>query len=264
MQTGVKSIRALARGLDVFKTLHQRRTASLQELYDDTGLAKPTLLRILKTLEEGGMARRSLGDGRYRISASVRFFGQSLSENDAIAEQAAPVLDRLCRDVLWPSDISVYKDGAMEIIENSRHQTPFLVNRDRIGFRVHMLMSAMGRIYLAFSPAAERRAILARLAQSDDPYDRAARRLPAVLSNLARDRARGYAVREAGYGSWFGGRGQGDAIAVPVLQGKRVLACLSLSWAVGATTQAQMVARHLGQLQAAAAEIAGRIASPEH
>lgn len=262
MQSRVKSVRALARGLEVFRALHRHRSASLQDLHDETGLAKPTLLRILKTLEEGGIARRSARDGRYRVSASVRFFGQNLSEEDAIAEQAAPVLDRLCRDVIWPSDLAVYKDGAMEIVESSRHQTPFMVNRDRIGFRVHMLMSAMGRIYLAFSPAAERRAILMRLGRSGDPYDRAARNMSAVLADLARDRARGYAVREAGYGRWgYSERSRAGAIAVPVLQGKRVLASLSLSWAAGATTREQMVEQHLTRLKAAAAEIAAGLSA---
>lgn len=257
MQTQVKSIRALARGLEVFKALHQRRSASLQDLHGDTGLSKPTLLRILKTLEEGGVSRRSPSDGRYRVSASVRFFGQNLGEEDAIAEQAAPVLDLLCRDVLWPSDLSIYKDGAMEILESSRHQTPFMVNRDRIGYRVHMLMSAMGRAYLAFSPTAERKAILTRLSRSGDPYDHAARNPAGVLADLARDRARGYAVREAGYGRWgLSERSQADAIAVPVLQGKRVAACLSLSWAAGATSREQIVAQHLDRLQIAAMEIA--------
>lgn len=260
MQTRVKSVRALARGLEVFKALHQHRSASLQDLHADTGLAKPTLLRILKTLEESGVARRSSSDGRYRVSASVRFFGQNLAEEDAIAEHAAPVLDRLCRDVLWPSDLAVYKDGAMEILESSRHQTPFMVNRDRIGFRVHMLMSAMGRIYLACSPAAERRAILMRLSQSDDPYDRVARKPSAVLAELARDRALGYAVREAGYGRWGSAeRSYAGAIAVPVMQGKRVAASLSLSWAAGATTRERVVDKHLDRLQAAAAEIAARL-----
>jgi IclR family mhp operon transcriptional activator len=263
VQTRVKSVRALARGLDVFKALHQHRSASLQELHDQTRLAKPTLLRILKTLEEGGVARRSASDGRYRVSASVRFFGQNLGEEDAIAEQAAPVLDRLCRDVVWPSDIGVYKDGVMEILESSRHQTPFMVNRDRIGFRVHMLMSAMGRIYLAFSPAAERRAILLRLSRSGDPYDHAARNPSAVLADLAKDRARGFAVREAGYGRWgLTERSHAGAIAVPVMQGKRVLASLSLSWAAGATTREQMVDQHLERLKSAAAEIAARLPAP--
>ena len=191
MADSVKSVRALARGLEVFKALQQQPAASLQDLHRDTGLSKPTLLRILKTLEEGGMARRSLGDGRYRVSANVRFFGRDLGEHDAIAEQAAPELDRLCRELLWPSDIAVYKDGAMEILETSRPQTPFLVNRGRMGYRVHMLMSAVGCAYLAFCPAGEREEILARLRHSDDPYDRKARNRAAVAAELAECRRRG-------------------------------------------------------------------------
>ena len=259
MQTSVKSIRALARGLEVFKTLVRRRDASLQELYEDTGLAKPTLLRILKTLEEGGLARRSLGDARYRVSSGVRHFTVTPSEADLLAEHAAPLLDDLCRDVRWPSDLGVYSEGAILIIENSRHQTPFPVNRDLMGYRVHMLMSAMGRAYLAFGPAADTRAILQRLRASDDPYDRPAQNLPKLLRDFAAIRHAGYATREPGYGRWIR-PGQGEAIAVPVMQGKRVLACLSLSWPAGSSTVEQIVASHLGRLKATAAEIAVRVA----
>jgi IclR family mhp operon transcriptional activator len=258
MADSVKSVRALARGLEVFKALQQQPAASLQDLHRDTGLSKPTLLRILKTLEEGGMARRSLGDGRYRVSANVRFFGRDLGEHDAIAEQAAPELDRLCRELLWPSDIAVYKDGAMEILETSRPQTPFLVNRGRMGYRVHMLMSAVGCAYLAFCPAGEREEILARLRHSDDPYDRKARNRAAVAAELAECRRRGYATREPGYGWWLPGRGA-EAIAVPVRQGRRVLAAINLTWVAGAVPLEQIVAAHLSRLQAAAAAIAARI-----
>lgn len=259
MHAGVKSIRALSRGLDVLKALVQRRDASLQDLHKDTGLAKPTLLRILKTLEEGGLARRSLGDARYRVSSGVRHITVTPSEADLLAEHAAPLLDDLCRAVRWPSDLGVYSDGAILIIENSRYQTPFPVNRDLMGYRVHMLMSAMGRAYLAFSPAAETRAILQRLRASDDPYDRPAHNLPKLQRSFATIRNAGYATREPGYGRWIR-PGQGDAIAVPVMQGKRVLACLSLSWPAGTATVDQIVASHLDRLKATAAEIAVRVA----
>lgn len=252
----VKSIRALARGLDVLKALQDRPATSLHDLHGDTGLSKPTLLRILRTLEEAGMVHRAIGDGRYRVSARVRFLGHDLSDHDAIAEQAAPVLDRLCRRILWPSDIAVYKDGAMEILETSRQQTPFLVNRARMGYRVHMLMSAMGRAYLAFCPRDERDRILARLRRSDDPYDRRARERSAVLAILRQDRERGYAVREPGYGYWVTDRSRAAAIAVPVLLNSRVMASINLCWVDGAVTTEKMVDLHLADLQDAAAEIA--------
>ena len=263
MRSSVKSIRALARGLDVFKAVVKRRDASLQELYEDTGLAKPTLLRILKTLEEGGLARRSLGDNRYRVSSGARLFSLPPSDAELVAEHAAPLLDALCREVLWPSDLGVYSEGAIQIIESSRYQTPFPVNRHLMGYTVHVLMSAMGRAYLAFSPPAVTRDILERLRQSDDPYDWPARDPAKVMRSLAAIRSVGYAAREPGYGGWIR-PGQGDAIAVPVMQGKRVLACLSLSWPADAATVKQIVARHLGQLKATAAQIAAKVAADRH
>lgn len=259
-RAGVKSVRALARGLDVLKVVVKRRDASLQELHDETGLAKPTLLRILKTLEEGGFARRSLGDHRYRVSSGARLLSLPPSDADLVAEHAAPLLDALCREVLWPSDLGVYNDGAIQIIESSRYQTPFPVNRHLMGYTVHVLMSAMGRAYLAFSPPAVTREILDRLRQSDDPYDRAARDPAKVMRSLAAIRSAGYATREPGYGGWIR-PGQGDAIAVPVLQGRRVLACLSLSWPADAATAKQIAQRHLGQLKATAAEVAAKVAA---
>src|SRR3546814_17006490 len=92
----------------------------------------------------------------------------------------------------------------MEILETSRQQTPFLVNRARMGYRVHMLMSAMGRAYLAFCPKDERDRILARLRRSTDPYARRVRDRSAVLHVLQEDRQRGYAVRAPGPG--YGGK----------------------------------------------------------
>jgi IclR family mhp operon transcriptional activator len=257
----VKSIRALARGLDVLKALQERPATSLQDLHGDTGLSKPTLLRILRTLEEAGMVHRAIGDGRYRVSARVRFLGRDLSDHDAIAEQAAPVLDRLCRRVLWPSDIAVYKDGAMEILETSRQQTPFLVNRARMGYRVHMLMSAMGRAYLAFCPREERDRILGRLRRSTDPYDRRARERGSVQAVLQEDRRRGYATREPGYGYWVTDRSRAAAIAVPVMVEGRAMASINLCWVAGAVSTDEMVALHLAELQDAAAEIARGVAA---
>lgn len=255
----VKSIRALARGLEVFRVLQDRPAYSLDELHQVTRLAKPTLLRILKTLEEAGLAHRALGDGRYRVGARVRFMGRDVGPHHAVAEQAGPVLDALCRQVLWPSDIGVYKNGAMEILETNRQQTPFLVNRARMGYRVHVLLSALGRAYLAFCPTEERDTILARLSKSGDPYDSQARDRAAVLASLERVRERGYATRAPGYGYWGPSRNSAEAIAVPVRLGEKVFACINLSWVAGAVPLDEMVGKYLGVLTEAADEIAHRI-----
>ncbi len=132
-----------------------------------------------------------------------------------------------------------------------------------MGYRVHMLMSAMGRAYLAFCTEDERTAILGRLQRSDDPYDRKARNRPAVQTMLGEDRARGYATREPGYGYWGTDRSQAAAIAVPVRRGNRVFASINLCWVAGAVPTDEMVRLHLADLQQAADEIARGVADED-
>ena len=62
----MKTINALERGLDVLRKLDERHGQSLAELHAATGIPKPSLLRILDTLEASGFAWRAIGDGRYR------------------------------------------------------------------------------------------------------------------------------------------------------------------------------------------------------
>ena len=55
----MKSIRALERGLEVLRLLEQHQGRALQDLHLATALPKPTLLRILHTLEAAGLAWRA-------------------------------------------------------------------------------------------------------------------------------------------------------------------------------------------------------------
>src|ERR1051325_1187855 len=65
------TIRALERGLQVFKALQRAPTATLQDIHAATRIPKPSLLRILGTLEHEGMIYRRLDDGRYRTSTKL-------------------------------------------------------------------------------------------------------------------------------------------------------------------------------------------------
>ena len=105
--TGVKTIRSLERGLQVLRAMQEQPISSLHEINQRTRIPKPTLLRILRTLEVSGAVSRRLADGRYRISATLTRLARKPDRYDRVAEAAAPVLDRLCRKISWPSDLMV-------------------------------------------------------------------------------------------------------------------------------------------------------------
>ena len=101
----------------MLRALQEQPISSLREINQLTGIPKPTLLRILHTLQGAGAVSRRLADGRYRISATVS--ARKPDRYDRVAEAAAPVLDRLCRKISWPSDLMVPAGDHMEIRETS-------------------------------------------------------------------------------------------------------------------------------------------------
>jgi IclR family mhp operon transcriptional activator len=243
----VDTIRGLERGLRVLQALQSSSILSLHEIHQATRISKPSLLRILNTLEHVGFVSRRLADGHYRISAFARM-GRKRDRYDHVAEAAAPVLDRLCQKVSWPSDLMVPAGDHMEIRESSRVRTPFSIHfmHDRIGTPVNWTLSAVGRAYLAFCPDKERDRILALLRKSELPEDRLARD-PKRLERILTETRGGAYGRQAPDGL--------AGIAVPLLDRGRVHGVVNIIWAKAARTIDDMVRDHLIDLQNAAAEI---------
>lgn len=258
-------IRGLERGLRVFKVLQQSAALTLADIHQATNLPKPSLLRILATLENAGMVHRGLDDRRYRISARLTRVARKADRSDRVAEAAAPVLDRLCRKIVWPSDLAVPAGDHMEIRETSRTLSPFVFNSARIGYRINWLLTALGRAYLAFCPPEERQRIVASLRNSGNPQNKLAHQPERLAPILAETCSRGYGLRDAHFYGGFNDDlfdDQLQGIAVPVLQGAKVHGCINILWVRRALTIDEVIRQHLADLKAAASEIALRLASP--
>lgn len=252
-----ETIRSLSRGLAVLQAVQDGVGMSLHEISRATGLAKPTLLRILRTLEAEGYVRRGLTDQHYHANVRSVPTEQEV-QRSVLAEVAAPVLDQLCQEVLWPSDLAVYEDGYMWVQETSRRRSPFMMNRAVTQFGIHMLQSGMGRAYLAYCQPEKRAEILRLLAQSNEPYDYLARQREKVEKLLRDIRRKGYATRVTGYFVTQPNEARVTAIAVPVMAGQEVLGSVNLVWIAHAASEEQFVERHLQRLLDAARQIATR------
>jgi IclR family mhp operon transcriptional activator len=237
--------------------------ASLHDIHRATHISKPSLLRILNTLEHAGVVSRRLADGHYRLSA----FARAARKRDAyerVAEAAAPVLDRLCQKVKWPSDMLVPAGDHMERRETSRALSPFITHSPfhtlrQIGTKVNWLLTGVGRAYLAFCPAGERERILERLRRSDKPEDRLARDSRRLEQILAETRMRHFGIRDPGFvGGPYGTPPFDDGlagIAIPLQDGRHVHGSINILWIKTAFTVDEFAARHLADLQAAGREI---------
>lgn len=257
----MKAIRVLQRAAEVLRSLERRPGSSLAELHADTGMPKATLLRLLGTLESEHMVWRAMADGRYRARVSIGRPARADQRHLHIAEAAAPHLTALRRRVVWPSDLTVRKGHYMMLIETSRRESSLAMHSDAIGFRIDMVVTAVGRAYLAFCPEAERERLLAHMrarpgrhpgcAQLDDP---------AVRKALAQTRERGYGVRDPRFGGlgWLSDEEDDKlaAIAAPVMSGASVIACINIVWPRRLHTEAEIARRYLGELQRTADSIA--------
>jgi IclR family transcriptional regulator, mhp operon transcriptional activator len=256
---GPKVIKSLERGLLVLQALQMQPDSSLQELYAFTNISKPSLLRVLHTLARSGLVTRRLADGRYRIGATLSHAPSRREHRDRIAEAAAPILQRLCERVSWPSDLMVPAGDHMEIRETSRSRSPILLQQERVGLQVNWLLTGVGRAYLAYCPAKERQRIIEMLRTSSKAEDRLAREPARLNAILAEVRARGYATRDPTHvGGWYGRAPHADgliSIAVPLRDGPRVLGSINIVWLKTAFTVEAFASRHLGELQNAAKEI---------
>jgi IclR family mhp operon transcriptional activator len=249
------------------QVLQASSIVSLNDIYRATHISKPSLLRILKTLEHAGMVSRRLADGHYRFS----LFTRAVRKRDAherVAEAAAPVLDHLCQKVKWPSDLLVAAGDHMERRETSRALSPFIIHSNaarEIGTKVNWLLTGVGRVYLAFCPAKERHRILQMLRRSEKPEDRLARDAKRLEQILAETRARGYGIRDPHYlGGPYGTPPHDDGlagIAIALVDGNRVHGSINILWIKTAFTIEEFAAQHLVDLRAAGREIVASLRS---
>lgn len=257
-----ETIRSLARGLHVLSAINRLGAASLNQLHQETRISRQAILRILATLEEEGYVRRWLNDGLYRISSISPGVSRNFAQLTLMADIIAPSQVELMAQLDWPTDVAVLDGDRMAVCETTRRQSPFPFPLVRAGHRVHILQSAVGRVYLAFMEEPEREALLTRLRLSLDPYDTQSRKREAVARLVEKVRSDGFGVREPGYVAPGSGHGASmQALALPIFQGARVAACLSATWFARALSVEEFVERHLHDIKAAVAKAEMLIAS---
>ncbi len=242
-------LRGVVRTLDVLRAVNDEPGAGVSTLAQRTRIPRPSLYRILETLcALGYVQRRSDGEG-YAPMILVRSLSDGFNDETWVRAAALPVLEALQKEIVWPTDIASFFDGAMYLRETTRRQSPLTIDTARVGLRLPMLLSATGRTYLAFCSGAERAAIIDRLRRSRAAEDALARDGRYVGNLVTMTRRKGYGER---HGEIFPKTG---AIAVPVKHGERVVCCLNISFIASALTPGEAAAKYLASLNAAARKI---------
>jgi IclR family transcriptional regulator, mhp operon transcriptional activator len=246
-------VRSLERGLAVLAAINRRKLPSVMELARDTRLPRPTVYRLLETLSRAGYVTRTSPHDRYCLARRVRALSDGFVEDDWIADIAAPLMAEFTRNMVWPVALLTFEQGRMLVRETTHEASTLSIDHGMVGQSMPMLRTAAGRCYLAFCPAAERRAILEMLSRSKAPEDRSAREAQRLTKLLDAVRAKGYEVQDREINPKTTG------ISVPIRAGARVLGTISSIWISSAMTIEKARAELYSPLAATAARIGSAV-----
>ncbi|NLS06291.1 DNA-binding transcriptional regulator [Rhizobium sp. P32RR-XVIII] len=249
---GQSGVRALVRGLAVLREVNLLGEARPGEIATRLGLPRPTVYRLLQTLEEEGFVVFSSTNNRVRVTRYAASLGDGSAAMSAICQAAGPLFSEYLPKIVWPLDLSVYESAAMVIQETTHGRSPLSVDRGMIGYRMPVLRTSAGRAYLAFISDEERRLVVEHIRRLAVPEDLSFLEAIDLNDLLADIRARGYAIREAGE---F--RPNTSSIAVPVKLDGVTTACVSIIWIRSALSIKEATTRYVEPLM----EIAERLAA---
>lgn len=248
--TSTRPIRALQRGLEVLHVLNLHNGATVSEVAAAIDLPRTTTYRILETLCVAGYAYRAASDERYRLTILVRGLSDGFDDEAWVTQIARPYIYDLCKELVWPIAVATLSGSTMLVRQTTDHRSPLAIEKRGPGFRVPILASASGMVYLAFCPPEQREAIIDMLAKSKREEDKPAQNRKKLLETLAE-------IRKRGYSSSRRPRRVSDelSLSVPVMAGDRLIAALIIRFASTAIAENQAVQRFIPRLRATAQRI---------
>ena len=181
-EDGMVDVKSVGRAIDILLAFtRERPSMNVAELQDVLGIARPTLYRMLRTLEAKGLVRMVGDPRRYEIGARVMQLANIWLSQADVSRVAAPFLEELRRSIEETIAFSIpfAEDSRVFAIElPSRHAIAFSLG---VGHVQQLHVGASGKAILAFRPNEEREAFLSSL----EP--RLRKPLDAELAKIRRD-----------------------------------------------------------------------------
>jgi DNA-binding IclR family transcriptional regulator len=238
----------VARTLDVLGAFDdQHRRLTLTQLAGRAGLSAPTTLRIVRQLVAGGALVRE-EDGRYAVGRRMWDLGLLAPVQTRLRDVAAPFLADLQAATRATVHLAV-RDGDAALYLDRLSGVASVPVASRMGTRLPLHATGVGKVLLAHAPPEVRERVLAR-PTAVTPYTVTSRRvLAGQLARVARD---GYATttEEMTLGA--------SSVAVPVRVGGEVVAAMGVVVADFRHHRARLLAG----LQVAAAGVGRGLSQP--
>jgi IclR family transcriptional regulator, mhp operon transcriptional activator len=251
-----RPVESVRRALAVLEALNRHRIASVAVVHAETGLPKATIVRLLQTFCTLGYVRNDRRHGGYALASRVTSLACGFDGDPMVVEAARAWAIAFTRQHQWPLAIAVLDGDAVVVRFSTIPDSPVSPFHGTIGMRLGLLSRALGRAYLAFCPTRERDDLLRRLARSTDPEDGLAHDGVHAQRLLAAIRRSGYAARDP-----LVEPRNSDTAAVPIRNGRKVLATLGMTYFNSAVSREAINERYVPLLHDLAERIATNVTS---
>lgn len=185
-----KEVRGLTRGLQLLKALNASPggIATTTELGRACSMHRTTVKRLMETLRAAGLVRQGERDGQYYLTFEVRRLSEGFEDEDWVSQVATPHMRASVKDLLWPCMITTL-EGAFMVVRESTHRWSTLSQHHAVlGLKLPMLVTAVGRAYLAACQDEERDMLLKILAERGDETAAVARNRSVVMKMVRETR----------------------------------------------------------------------------
>lgn len=235
-------VRALLRGLKILEILNALRCCTVSEIVRAAGLPRPTVVRLLETLESDGYIVRNTSTGTYEPSPRVIALAEGFNADGWFVTVTTPILRALFEEIGWPSDVMMLRGDRMTVRNSSRQMSVLDIDRRFVGMESPLSVSSGGRAYLAYCSDTERDRLLQLVSNL------AERRM--LYAEIEETRRRGYSVRDHRAKPHIG------SIAIPVMAGNSLVSTLNCVYLPNVATAAEVAQRCLPAMTRAAERIA--------
>ncbi|MFD8634521.1 IclR family transcriptional regulator [Streptomyces sp. NPDC059533] len=164
---------------------------SLADIQHDLSLPKSSLYMLLRTLVNLGWVETDATGTRYGIGVRALLVGSSYIDGDEVVAAARPTLDRLSDDTTETIHLA-RMDGTSVVYLATRQSQHYLRPFTRVGRRLPVHSTALGKALLATHTDAEVRALLPRRLEAVTEHTVTDREQ--LIEELALVREQGYAV----------------------------------------------------------------------
>jgi IclR family KDG regulon transcriptional repressor len=212
-------VQALQRAMQILSSFdHEHPEMGVADLARKVDLPKPTVYRILATLQSGGFVQQNLGNDRYHLGLQLAMVGLLARDQLSPHREALPFMRALLAECQETVSLAVFDGSGMFYLEVLESPQAVKIAAG-VGRRLPVHCTGTGKAYLAFIDEEELEEKL-----SVQRLDTCAANRPESLSALREDlrltRERGYSVSQSEFEDGITGMGapvmddNGDVLVV--------------------------------------------------